>query len=243
MKPIVIYLWTLHVPSRLISLGEYSCKVIARVVLDRFCLGNWMFSQIEQGKQSKLEQVSRVLSLPLVFLEGQILLAIRKSSDTLQSEVKGQSLPPNLIQAKVIDFASIVYKFFWKVFSSVIKVLFRVVLCMAYLDTPELPHGCSKAGRSLTQTKRFCDIFFLLQVQLSNFTLWETKTNKQKAAPGHRADRDLKNLYILCIALAHGQILSLWSVPDRYFSNLSFSVTLQLKYPSSAGNDRIFLNV
>lgn len=50
VKPIVIYLWTPHVPSRLIFVGEYNSKAIASVVLDTFGLDIWMFSQIEQGK-------------------------------------------------------------------------------------------------------------------------------------------------------------------------------------------------
>lgn len=73
-----------------------------------------MFSQIEQGKYNKLEQVSHVLSVSLAFLEGRIVLALRKSSGMLQAEIKGQSLSPNLTQAKVTGFASILYKFFLK---------------------------------------------------------------------------------------------------------------------------------
>lgn len=40
----------------------------------------------------------------------------------LQSEIKGQSFPPNLFQAKVTVFASVLQKFFLKVSSSVISV-------------------------------------------------------------------------------------------------------------------------
>lgn len=56
----------------------------------------------------------------------------------LQSEMKGQSLSPNLIQAKVPVFASILHKLFLKVSSSVISLVFRVVLCIVYLGAPEL---------------------------------------------------------------------------------------------------------
>lgn len=69
-----------------------------------------------------MEQVSHVLSLSLAFLEGWIALVVRKSSDMLQSEMKGQSFSPNLFQAKVGVFASVLYKFFLKVSSSVISI-------------------------------------------------------------------------------------------------------------------------
>lgn len=76
--------------------------------------------------------------LSLAFLEGWIILAVGKSSDMLQSEMKGQSLSPNLIQAKVPGFASILYKLFLKVSSSVKSLVFRVVFCIVYLGAPEL---------------------------------------------------------------------------------------------------------
>ena len=103
-----------------------------------------------------MEQVSHVFSLSLAFLEGWIVLAVRKSSDKLQIEMKG--LSPNLIQAKVTVFASILYKFFLQVSLSVISIVFNVVLCIVYSDAPEqqdfdtkkkgsvMPSSCSKHG-------------------------------------------------------------------------------------------------
>lgn len=84
---------------------------------------------------------------------------------------EGSKFSPNLFQARVTLFASVLYKLFFKVSSSVISVSFRVELCTVYLGVPEWVYRWFEAGKSLIQKKRLCDAFLLFHAQLSNFTL------------------------------------------------------------------------
>lgn len=71
----------------------------------------------------------------------------------LQSEMKDQSLSPNLTQEKVTGCTSIIHKLFLKISSSVISIVFGAVLCIVYLGSSEQVCEWSKAGRSLIQKK------------------------------------------------------------------------------------------
>lgn len=133
LKHIVIfYLGTPRVPSRLISLSECNSEFIASVVLDIFCLDIWMFSQTEQGKKNKLDYVSCVLcgfSMSVFNCCNKKFrhIAVRRC----------QSISTDLNQGKVTDFCLHTVQFISEISLSVIKVLFRIVFCLVFLDAPE----------------------------------------------------------------------------------------------------------
>lgn len=71
----------------------------------------------------------------------------------LQSEMEGQSFPPNVFQAKVTLFASVLHKFFLEVSISVISVALGLIIAV-YLGALEWVYRWLEAGRSLIQKKK-----------------------------------------------------------------------------------------